>query len=256
MKTAIFIPVRISSTRLPNKPILTIQGKYVIEHLIDRMKFAKLPNMIVLCTTVNPEDVTLVDIAKKNKIEYFRGSEKDIIERYLGAARKYHVDFIVNVDGDDLLCDPAFVDTTLALFLKNMPDVIKWEGLPFGAAPLGIKVDALKKVYEMKDANNTETGWGMYFTENKLFNVETIQADGSVRYPDIRMSLDYPEDFDFFTKIFKELYIPGKILSLLEVVTFLKKNPQIININKDLQEKYWRRFNKMSVKVRRKRNHE
>lgn len=253
IKTAIFIPARISSTRLPNKPLLKIKGKTVIEHLIDRMKSAKLPDVIVLCTTTNSEDEKLVNIAKKNKIKYFRGSEKDILERYLGAATKYDIDFIVNVDGDDILCDPEYVDKTIDIFLKNNPDVVKWEGLPFGAAPLGIKVGALKKVYNIKDVNDTETGWGLYFTENKLFNVEILQADNTVRYPDIRMSLDYPEDFDFFNKIFEELYSPRKTMPLLNVITFLKKNPQIININKGLKEKYWRRFKKMSVKVNSKR---
>ena len=253
MKTAIFIPVRTSSKRIPNKPLLKIKGKTIIEYLIERMKSARLPDLVILCTTTNPEDTKLVEIARKNKIEYFRGSEKDIIERHLEAAIKYHIDFIVNVDGDDILCDPAYVDNTISVFIKNKPDVIKWEGLPFGAAPLGIKVDALKKVYETKDVNNTETGWGTYFTENKLFNVETIQADRSVRYPDIRMSLDYPGDFDFFNKIFKELYVPGKILSLSEVIIFLTEHPEIININKRLQEKYWRRYKKMSVKVKQKK---
>jgi spore coat polysaccharide biosynthesis protein SpsF len=252
IKTAIFIPVRISSTRLLNKPLLKIKGKTVIEHLIDRMKSAKLPDVIVLCTTTNQEDKKLVNIAKKNKIEYFRGSEKDIIKRFFEAAMKYDIDFIVNVDGDDILCDPEYVDKTIDIFLKNNPDVIKWEGLPFGAAPLGIKVGALKKVYSTKDVDDTETGWGLYFTENKLFNVEILQADSAVRYPDIRMSLDYPEDFDFFNKIFEELYVPGKTMSLLNVITFLRRNPQIIRINTGLQKKYLKRFKKMSVKLKSK----
>jgi len=250
MKTAIFIPARISSTRLPNKPLLEIKGKPVIEHLIERMKSAKLPDIVVLCTTNSPEDEKLVKLAQKNKIKYFRGSEKDILERYLGAAMKYDIDFIVNVDGDDILCDPEYVDKTIDIFIKKNPDVVKWEGLPFGAAPLGIKVSALKKVYNEKDVDDTETGWGLYFTKNKKLSVEILQADSTVRYPEIRMSLDYPEDFVFFNKIFEELCAPGKNMSLPDIITFLKSNPQIIKINEGLQEKYLKRFKKMSVKVK------
>jgi len=64
MRTAIFIPVRVKSTRLPKKPLLRIKGKTVIEHLIQRVKSAKLPRLIVLCTTTSSDDAILVDIAK------------------------------------------------------------------------------------------------------------------------------------------------------------------------------------------------
>ena len=68
-----------------------------------------------------------------------------------------------------------------------------------------------------------------------------------MRYPDIRMSLDYSEDFDFFKEIFEALYKPGKTITLPEIIIFLKKNPRIININKNLQKKYWKRYKKLST---------
>lgn len=55
------------------------------------MKLAKLPHLIVLCTTMSPEDEILVRIAQRNSICYFQGSEKDILDRYLKAALKYKV---------------------------------------------------------------------------------------------------------------------------------------------------------------------
>jgi spore coat polysaccharide biosynthesis protein SpsF len=140
MKSAVFIPVRMKSTRLPNKALLEIKGKPVIEHLIDRVKLAKLPDLIVLCATKHPEDEILVGVAQKNGICYFQGSEKDILDRYLKAALKFGVDFIVNVDGDDVFCDPEYMDRVIELFVKTGADFIKCEGLPFGAAPSGIKV--------------------------------------------------------------------------------------------------------------------
>ena len=150
MNTAVFIPVRTKSTRLPNKALLDIKGKPVLEHLIERVKSAKLPNLIALCTTVNTEDEVLVRIAERNGICYFQGSEKDILDRYLKAALKYDVDFIVNVDGDDILCDPEYMDKVVEVFRRTGADYIKCEGLPFGAAPIGIKVEALKKIRELQ----------------------------------------------------------------------------------------------------------
>src|SRR4030067_1287592 len=104
MKTAIFIPARLCSKRLPGKALLEIKGKPIIAHLIQRIKLAKKPNLIVLCTTSNPSDRPLIDFAEENGISYFEGNETDILVRLLDAATKFDIDTIAEVDGDDVFC--------------------------------------------------------------------------------------------------------------------------------------------------------
>lgn len=249
-----FIPTRLGSSRLPNKPLIRIKGKTLIEHLIERVRTAKLPNAIVLCTTTKPEDSVFIDIARKCSIRCFRGSEKDILDRFLNAAIKYGVDFIINVDGDDIFCDPELVDKTVDIFQKTNSDFIKWNELPLGASPVGIKVEALKKACEMKAEDNTETGWGKYFTDTGLFDVKyTEPEDEELRHPEIRMTLDYPEDLKFSKEIFNRLYSPGKIFTLKEILTLLKKNPELTEINKGVTQEYWKRFNQRAkIKLRKR----
>ena len=244
IKIAVFIPVRLGSSRLPRKALIEIMGKTLIEHLIDRVKRAKLPNLIVLCTTRKPEDKIFVKIAEKNGVQCFRGNEHDILERFHEAAVEHDVDFIVNVDGDDVFCDPELMDKTAQTFLDTGASFIKWNNLPLGASPIGIKVEALKKVCEIKDAMNTETGWGMYFTETGLFDVSYLEPDEELKHPEIRMTLDYPEDLRFVKEIFKRLYSPGRVFTLREILRLLKKEPAIADINKSVQEEYWKRFKK------------
>jgi len=250
MKTAVFIPVRTKSTRLPGKAILEINGKSIIEYLIERVKSAEKPDLIVICTTTNPEDQVLVPIAARNKIEIFQGNEKDILDRYLQAAGKFGIDFIVNVDGDDIFCDPEYMDKVIENFLKTGADYIECQGLPFGAAPGGIKVEALKKVCRMKNEDNTETGWKRFFTESGLFRIETIEAAEDLRQPDIRISLDYEEDFQFFSEVIRRLYTPGKVFSLRDILALLKKYPEIAEINKSRQEEYWTTYYKNAAEIK------
>ena len=250
MKTAVFIPARTKSTRLPNKALLEIKGKPVIEHLIDRVKLAKLPDLIVLCTTINPEDVILGRIAERNNISHFQGSEKDILNRYLKAAFKYKVDFIVNADGDDVFCDPEYIDRVIELFIQTGADFIKCEGLPFGVAPSGIKVKALEKICKNKAVTNTETGWSRYFTEPGLFKVQYLEVeDEDLRHPEIRLTLDYPEDYEFFKEVFERLYVPGEVFTLKEIMVLLKNNPSITDLNKDLQKEYWETFQRKAQEI-------
>lgn len=251
---AVFIPIRLGSSRLPKKPLIEIKGKPLIEHLIERVKTAKLPNEIVLCTTTKPEDSVFIDIARKCNVKCFRGSEKDILDRFLNAAIKYGVDFIVNVDGDDIFCDPELIDKTVNIFQKTNSDFIKWNELPLGASPVGIKVKALKKAWEMKTEDNTETGWGKYFTDTGLFDVEyTEPEDEELRHPEIRMTLDYPEDLKFMKEVFNRLYSPRKIFTLKEILALLKKEPELTEINKGVQQEYWKRFNQRAkIKLRKR----
>ena len=247
--TAVFIPVRTKSVRLPQKALLKIMGKPVIEHLIDRVKSAKRHDFIVLCTTTNPEDEALVKLAQKNGIRYFRGSEKDILDRYMQAAIQNRVDFIVSVEADDILTDPEYMDRIVVAFEQTGADYITCEGLPFGAAPGGIKMAALKKVYELKEGMDTETGWKSYFTESGLFKVEYLKADEDLNRPEIRMSLDYPEDFEFFKAIYEKLYVPGRVFTLREILSLLKAHPEIVQLNQFRQKEYWEAYHRNSVKV-------
>jgi spore coat polysaccharide biosynthesis protein SpsF len=243
MKSAVFITVRMKSTRLPKKAILKIKGKTVIEHLIERVKLARLPDLFVLCTSTNPDDDILVSIAKKNGIEYFRGSEDDKLDRHLNAAIKYDVGFMVNVEGDNVFYDPEMIDKTIEIFIHTQADYITCKDLPLGTAAHGIKFEALKKICEIKDETDTEV-YGGFFTETGLFRVEYLDVEDELRHPEIRMTLDYLEDYEFFKAVFDELYSPGKIFTLKEILALLRKKPQIMEINKHLQEKYAKHLQK------------
>src|SRR5438876_12351415 len=102
----LFIPVRLDSSRLPGKALLEIMGKPVIQHLVERLKLASSPDLIVICTSIDPADDPLVRVADESGVRVFRGSKEDLLERYRQAALKNRVDLIVSVDGDDILVDP------------------------------------------------------------------------------------------------------------------------------------------------------
>lgn len=250
MKTAVFIAVRMKSTRLPKKALLEIKGRTVIEHLIDRLKTTKLPDLVVLCTSTNPNDGILKTVAERNGIEGFQGSEDDKLDRFLQAASKYHIDRFVAVDGDDILCDPEYIDKTLETLIKTGADMVDCVNMPVGATGNGLKVAALKKVCEMKAESDTEV-WGGYFTDSGLFKVVHLEPDDPyLARPDVRMTLDYIEDFQFFKAIFERLYQPGKVFGLREIIRLLDREPQLIEINRKMHEQYLKGFQEKAKKIR------
>ena len=242
-----FIPVRVGSTRLPRKALIEIQGQSLIAHLIDRIKTAALPERVVLCTTTLSEDLPLVDTASSKHISCFRGSEEDLIFRYVGAARAFGCEQIINVDGDDVFCEPRLVDKAFQELTDSGADFVHFEGLPIGASPIGFTAEALERVYELKQESCTDTGWGGFFTETGLFKICTIPPEPRLVYPDLRLTLDYVEDLEFARRIFNALYKPGKIITLEEIVEYVKKNPEILAINSGVKEKYRSRLAQKQV---------
>ena len=242
MKVGYLITGRLKSTRLPKKLLLEIKGKPIISHMIDRLKLANQVDEIIICSSINDQDKPLANIAKQNGIKCYFGSPDDVLVRLLGAADKFNLDYILNITADCPFVDPDYADKIVDKYIETDADLISQFDLPHGVFSYGIKVDALREVVKLKDSTDTEV-WGRYFVDTGLFNVLDLDVeDERHKRPGLRMTLDYQEDFKFFQAVFNELYVENKVFSLTEILDFLDKNPEIIDINKDCGNKFQKRF--------------
>tara|TARA_B100000085_G_scaffold252706_1_gene250614 strand:- start:283 stop:1047 length:765 start_codon:yes stop_codon:yes gene_type:complete len=232
----IFITVRSNSSRLPAKAYKKIKDKYTIEYVISQAKKSKLAKNVILCTTDLQEDDLLCKIAEDNKILYFRGSEIDKLERWNGACQKYNVDFFVTADGDDLFCSHELFDLAFKQYNNEPCDFIYGEGLVCGSFTYGINSMALREVCDIKDTDDTEMMW-VYFTDTNLYNTKPLNGVPEVfKRNDIRMTLDYDDDFKFFSSVINS--INKEDFNTRDVLHFLDQNKNIIDINFYLEEKW------------------
>jgi len=154
------------------------------------------------------------------------------------ASVAFKLDYIVNITADCPFSDPIYADKIVTAFEKTNADLIRALDLPHGAYSYGIKPAALNKILEIKDDNKTEV-WGRYFTDTGLFNVYDIPIEDLLhRQPGLRMTLDYPEDLAFFEAVFKDLYRPGEVFSLDEILQYLEKHPEVADLNKHRAKDY------------------
>jgi len=239
MNVGILLSVREKASRLPGKVIKSIYDKNVTEHLLYRLKMAKLADKVIISTSTNSRDEVFEKIADEMGVDIFRGSENDKLLRYYDTAVTFGLDTVIIVDGDDLLCFPEFIDQTIEkMKLEEDLDVVFTKNLPLGAASSGLKVSALKKVLDIKDENDTEV-WGGYFTTTNHFNIGYIEADGIFNNPNIRMTLDYEEDFEFFKVIFETLYLKDENFTSHNIMELLTQiDDSICDINQEAQRKY------------------
>ena len=251
---AILITVRTDSSRLSNKALRKISEKTTIELLITNLKKSRLSDKIILCTTDRKIDDELCDIAERSGISFHRGSVEDKLVRWKTACEKNDVDFFVTADGDDLFCEPCLIDKAFEQYEKDKSiDFIKSDGIICGAFTYGIKASALFKVCEIKDSSNTEMMW-VYFTETGLFNVRQLEnIDQKFYRDDIRMTLDYEEDLEFFKSVIEHFRVIGKDYpNLEEIVDLLNDQPEISKINIHKQDEWKKNQDKHTKLVLRK----
>ena len=116
MKIGSIVEARMASTRLPGKVLLKIINKTVLHHLTDRIKLVKNINKTIVATTTNNKDLEIINWCKKKNINYFRGSEENVLERVYKAAKKFKLDTIVLITGDCPIVDHNIISETLNIF--------------------------------------------------------------------------------------------------------------------------------------------
>ena len=231
----VLIPVRLGNTRLPGKALKKIGGKEIILYLINRLKLCKNIRKVIICTTSLPSDDILAELLIKNNVDFFRGSEKDILERFNSTAKKFATDFIINVDGDDVYTDPIYVDQMVQHFQNTNADYVDMIGFPFGFRSVGFSKNALRKICQLKDTIDTETGYRDYFTQVDIFKISNMHYD-SIDFPkNLRLSLDYQEDLELAKIIFHRL---GNDFHLEDILELFQNNPDLLKITSNLEAKW------------------
>ena len=124
MKTVATIEARMTSSRLPGKPMMKVCGHPILSHLVDRLKAVESIDVIVLATTTNHTDDAMADYASSIGIEVFRGDENDVMGRVVNAGKSVDADVIVEITGDCPIIDPEIIEQAIRIYRENTYDYV------------------------------------------------------------------------------------------------------------------------------------
>ena len=150
----LIIQARMNSTRFPNKVISDLGGSPLIERILQRVKKIKKIGKIIVATTKRRDDDILVDIARLNKVEVFRGSENDLVDRYYQAIKGKKVSHILRLPADNPIPDPSEYNRLINYHLITNNDFssnicnFMMNGYPDGFGVEIFTVKSLKKIWE------------------------------------------------------------------------------------------------------------
>ena len=118
------IQARQTSQRFPNKILAKINGKFLFEVVIKKIKKSKYLKKIVLAVPSNKNNIFLRKLLKRKKINFFSGSENDVLDRYYKTAKKFKAKIVVRITGDCPLIDHEIIDQGIEIYLSNDYDVV------------------------------------------------------------------------------------------------------------------------------------
>jgi spore coat polysaccharide biosynthesis protein SpsF (cytidylyltransferase family) len=245
MKLGALIPARLASERLPGKALLPLGGRPVIGRLLDRLIGSRhlTQDAVVVCTTQEESDDPLVELVESAGARVFRGSRDDIIDRFYGAIREFGFDAVAEVDGDDPFVDVDYMDLCLdRLIAEPTLDVVVTDGLPLGMGSKALRSTAVDLIWRHHRSTHNDTGFMYYFTRSSLCRVGKLcPLTPAHEHADARVTLDYPEDLQFFEAVWEELSPLNARFGVEELVALLRAQPELVAINAGRTSEYWSR---------------
>ncbi len=221
--TLAFLQARVGSTRLPGKVLLLIQGKSILQRAVERLRASPGLDEVVVLTTCLPEDDAVVEEAHAVGVEVFRGPHADVLARYRMAADLFKPDIIVRATADNPLVDIGTSGRIVRHLKSGGFDYCIETELPVGAATEAITRTALERVDTLGRLPHHREHVTVYVKEHRQeFQTSFPRAPGVLRFPNLRLTVDTPEDFAFVSGVIRsvpELSSPIPLEKYLERLT-------------------------------------
>lgn len=123
----VIVQARMTSKRFPGKSMAMLNGKPVIQHVLERAKLIRAPirfkkPKVVVATPDTPESEPILALAHSMGIDNFCGAENNVLERYFEAARLFKFNIIVRITADCPLINPKLCSEVLQLLIWRKVD--------------------------------------------------------------------------------------------------------------------------------------
>ena len=231
------IQARNTSTRLRGKVLLPLGDTTVLDYVVTRACCIKgLREVIVAIPDTGSEDI--FNWCKENGIRCFRGSEDNVLQRYVHCARLYNVKYIMRITADCPFIDYETASKMVSIMQSEEGDIMTCsEEKPRGLAVEIISKSALETIYSADDLEDRHREHVTYYAYEYLdkFKEVTYKVDKVPLHNEMRITLDTIQDYLMLSELAELAGSPT--VPTKEVIKILEDNPQLRNINKDVRQK-------------------
>ena len=241
MSLGIIIQARTGSTRLPGKMIKEFHNGYsLLEVIIEPIKklAEKLHVPFIVATTDHAKDDELANLVLKNDVKIFRGSENDVLKRFIDAAELFGINRIVRICGDNPFIQIPEIERLIENFNHSTLDYLSFKVnekpsilTHFGFWSEAVSLKALKNVFsQTSDMFYHEHVTNFIYGNPTDFKVEWLSTDSILDgRNDIRLTIDTIDDFETASGIYESLAQNNSEISIVRLFKYLDSNAEILD---------------------------
>ena len=239
MKTIVVIQARMGSSRLPGKIMLPLGDSVVLDYVVRRCRKMQSIAEVIVATTTEDKDQEVADWCAAQGVVCFRGPEDDVLSRYVACADSYQPDYVIRVTSDCPFVDYEFGNAIIEQMLRSRGDIAEIDGklLPRGLNIEMIAYSALKYVdkHGLEPRHREHVTYFAY-EYKELFKVTSIEIPEALRQPQLRITLDTPEDYEMLRHV-ADHFSGNPLVSSELIVRYLLDHPEVSGINAHIEQK-------------------
>lgn len=242
MKILCIIQARMGSERLKGKVMKTVLGKPMITYTLNRTMKSRYIDQVVLATSDQETENPMVDYLTNEGYHVFRGSENNVLSRYVEAKNAFGGDIIIRITGDCPCIDPVVIDQIITYFLAHEFDYVRVDVPDSFIRGFDVEIftgKALDKVYEISKSIAGDSPYKEHVTlymyrHPNDFYISTFKGYGLYNRS-YRLCVDTPIDFELITTIYE--HFNDQYVSAKDIIHYLDENPKIADINQSIKQK-------------------
>ncbi len=233
MKIGAIIQVRNNSTRLPGKVLMPLpfpNGESLLFHILKEIRKSNNIDDIYLATTNNSIDDEIEKFGKKNGVKVYRGSEDDVLSRFVGIIDIEESDVVIRLTGDNPFIDIESLDAAIDYHINSDNDYTKTEGLPLGMNFEIVNSKALTLLNEHELTASDKEHVTLFFNRTDKFHKSVYKFEEYGDIENLRLTVDYPSDYAMASFLFS--MVEKHEIKWLDLITKVKDEmPWVFKIN-------------------------
>lgn len=244
MSTYIIIQARTGSTRLPNKMLMPFyQGKGILQILLERIlaEFPKGFSKLVVATTTNSGDDRIANLCDTLNINCYRGSESDVLQRFIDAATYFGAEKIIRICADNVFLDVKLLKELYEELETSDSDYLSYcksDGTPsikthYGFWAEGTTLRTLQSIVEAtNDSMYHEHVTNYIYTHPKEYSINFQKIDDTIpgieKHDDFRLTIDTAEDFQISNGVYSFLADNSIPMTSENIVKYVESHPEYL----------------------------
>jgi spore coat polysaccharide biosynthesis protein SpsF len=221
------VQARTGSSRFPNKVLHPVDGKSMLQYLLERLQRSPSLDTIIVATSTGAPDAAIADFCRQYGTDCYRGSLDNVAERFHQVLNVYHFDAFVRVSADSPLLDQRLIDKATGIFSNGDFDIVTNvmpPSYPKGQSVEVLRTTAYRQAYpKMREAEDLEHVTRYFYKHSEDFRIHNFSRPDNLN--GIKLSVDTRQDMDRFSAIISRMIRPHWEYSLEEILELYHSLP-------------------------------